>query len=65
MLGNCGEPLVEEVLEAAVVRPNAEGTRPKVRLPMANCLHKTYYFALVGSKLGVTGGDGLAKEGDC
>jgi hypothetical protein len=64
VLGNRGEPVVKDVLEAAVVRLNAEGTRPKVRLPMAKCLHKTYYFTLVGSKLGVAGGDGLAKEGD-
>ena len=62
MLGNCGEALVKEILEAAMVSSNDERSCPQIWTPMPHGLHKTNQFTFIGSKLSVACSDGLAEE---
>jgi len=64
VLRNCGEPLVEQVLQAAVVRSDGERTCPEVGAPMSNGLNEAYELLLKSGKLGMLRRHGAAEEGD-
>lgn len=62
MLGNCGEPLIQEILEAAMVSSNDERTCPQIWTPMPHSLHKTNQFTFICSKFSMARSDSLAEE---
>lgn len=61
MLWNCGEPLVEQELEAVMVRAHQELPTPKIRAPVAHCLDQANELTLVRRQLGMAGSN-LATE---
>jgi len=64
MLWNGGQTLVQEMLEAAMIRPDDKLPRLEIRPPMTHGLHETDEFALVGRQLGMLRGDRAAEESD-
>jgi hypothetical protein len=64
MLRHRRQPLVQEELEAVVVRANPERATPEVGPPMAHGLHQADELLLVHRKLEVTGGKGPAEVGE-
>jgi hypothetical protein len=63
MLGNSGQPLIQEKLQAIVVSADEDAAPPKVRSPMPHDLNQADQFMFVGSQLDVAGGKGPAEEG--
>ena len=64
VLRDRGEALVEEELQAVVVRPNRETSPPQVWPPVTNGVHQPDEFALVCSERTMARSDGAAEEGD-
>jgi hypothetical protein len=64
MLRHSGKMLVQEVLEAAIVRADDELPCPEVRPPMANGMYEVDEFALVRRQLGVLRGTRTTEEHD-
>jgi len=64
VLRNGGKPLVQEVLEAAVIGADDELPRPELRPPMPDNLDEADKFALVRSKLGMFWGNRATEERD-
>ena len=56
VLWNCSEPLIQQVLEAAMICANNEFPRPKIRPPMPDRLNQPNKLALISRELGVLGG---------
>lgn len=63
MLGDSGQPLVEEELQADVVSADGEAPSPEVGAPVSNGLHEADQLALVGCQLAMASCKGLAEEG--
>lgn len=55
--------LVQQELEAVVIRANAKGPPPQLGPPVAHSLDRTDELALVRRELVMTGGKRPAKEG--
>jgi hypothetical protein len=53
MLRNCGQPLIEQVLQVEMVRVHNELTQPKVRPPMVHSLDEADQLLLIHGELGV------------
>ncbi|KAJ1256975.1 hypothetical protein BS78_K256500 [Paspalum vaginatum] len=64
MLGNRGQALVQQVLQAVMVRLDAKAATPKVRPPVAHRLDQADELALVRRKCSVSRCHGPAEEGD-
>ena len=64
MLRHCRQPLVQQVLQAIVVRANLERAPPKIGTPMAHGLYQANELLLVRRELEVTSGEGPAEVGE-
>lgn len=64
VLGDGCQVLVEQELEAIVVRLDDERAPPEVRPPVPHCLDKTNQLTLVCRKGGVTRSDSPAEIGN-
>lgn len=64
VLRHCREPLVEQVLEAVVVRPGHEVPPPEIRPPVAYRLHEPNQLAFIHGELEVPSSEGSAEEGE-
>lgn len=63
VLRNGRQPLVQEKLEAEVVRPDKEAAPPEVRPPVSDGVNQPDELPLVGGEGAVTWGDGAAEVG--
>ena len=64
MLRDRGEALVEEELEAVMIRSDGEAATPEVWAPVAYGVYEADELALVGGEGTVSRRDGPAEEGD-
>jgi hypothetical protein len=62
MLGDRGQPLVEEVLETEMISLDDEVPSPQVRPPVPDGLDQTDEFALVGGERAMRGAIGWLKK---
>jgi hypothetical protein len=63
VLRDGGEALVQQELEAVVVRTHTERPTPKIRSPVAHRLDQPDKLALICRELVMASGEGAAEEG--
>jgi hypothetical protein len=58
------QSLIQQILQAEMVRPDYELPQPEVRMPMSDGFDQANQLPLIGSKFGMVCRDGVAEERD-
>jgi len=64
VLGNCGEALIQQVLEAVMIRLDEEAAVPEIRPPVPDGVDETNELPFIGGKGAMARCDGSAEERD-
>ena len=64
VLGNRGEPLIQQILQTVVVHLDDELATPQIQPPMSYGVYKANELPFVGGEGAMARRDGAADEGD-